>query len=182
MNKKRIFISSTMNDLEREREAVATAIDNFSALESVRAESVPARNETPRELCLGLVRDCDIYVGIFKNRYGYVPKENNPEKNSVVVLEYKEAKKNGIPILIFIYGNAENREEALKRFLEEITDFSRGHWRKEYFDMVDLTGKVIDAIVTTISNGYTINRENKKKSVYDLPFFVDIQRRLDEVR
>jgi len=181
MNKKRVFISSTMKDLKEEREAVAAAIDSFSSLESVWAEPITARNETPREVCLGLVRDCDIYVGIFKSKYGYVPEENNPEKNSVVVLEYKEAKKNGIPILIFIYGHAVKRERALERFLIEITDFNRGHWRNEYFNIVDLTRKVIDAIVTTISQGYTTDRENKKKSVYDLPFFIDMRRRLDEV-
>jgi Domain of unknown function (DUF4062) len=50
-----------------------------------------ATDERPVEKCLRDVAGCDVYVGIFAYRYGYVPKEENPEGRSITELEYRKA-------------------------------------------------------------------------------------------
>jgi hypothetical protein len=69
-----IFISSTMKDLEDERNAVDEVIKELD-FHTIRAEtrgSVPA---SPMEECKKMVLESDIYLGIFGGRYGYMPDE-----------------------------------------------------------------------------------------------------------
>ena len=175
MEKLRVFISSTMDDLQEERMAVADAISENIFWESVYAESFTARSESPREVCLEEVRSSHIYIGIFKDRYGYIPSENNPQGCSAVVLEYYEAKKKAIPIFIFIDKNDSKRESELIEFIKKITNFDNGHWRKKYSTTDNLVQFTIEAINCEITTGYleTINakRKTKIREIYKLPYF-----------
>jgi hypothetical protein len=117
MEKTKIFISSTMNDMIEERMAIVDAIGKNRSLEAIYAEEFNACNESPRAVCLEEVKNSHMYIGIFKNRYGYIPEKNNKQGLSVVHLEYCEAKKYNLPIFIFVNKKDENREEKLKEFL-----------------------------------------------------------------
>ena len=72
MDRLRIFISSTMKDLQPERDAVEKAISTFR-FETVRAETIGAQPLSSREACLEMARECDIYIGIYGGRYGWIP-------------------------------------------------------------------------------------------------------------
>ncbi|MEE8584558.1 MAG: DUF4062 domain-containing protein, partial [Acidobacteriota bacterium] len=50
---------------------------------------------------LKLVDEADIYMGIFANRYGYVP---DGHEKSISEMEYDRAKERSIPRLIFLMG------------------------------------------------------------------------------
>ena len=184
MSKLQIFISSTMDDLQDERMALVQAIDTNRFWKAVIVESFVARSEFPREVCLQEVRQSHIYMGIFKNRYGYIPKENNPQGLSVVVLEYQEAKNNHLPILIFIYKNPTGREHALTRFLEKISDFDKGHWRTQYSTKEELVQFAIDAINHEVTRRCvdSIEAERKQKigEIYNLPYFKRVKGELLE--
>ena len=175
MEKLRVFISSTMDDLQEERMAVADAINENIFWESVYAESFTARSESPREVCLEEVGRSHIYIGIFKDRYGYIPSENNPQGYSAVVLEYYEAKNNQLPIFIFVDKNGSKRGKKLIEFIKMITDFDKGHWRKEYSTTDELVQFTLEAIKREITKGYveTINTRRKAKirEIYKLPYF-----------
>ena len=170
-----------MEDLKEERGALAEAINKNRFWEAVYAEAFVARSKSPREVCLKEVRESHIYIGIFKDRYGYVPKDNNFQGLSVVALEYNEAKNNRIPICILICKNSQNRETRLKDFLKEITDFDKGHWRKEYSNIKELVQFAIDAINHEVTERVvrSIEEERKKsvEDIYNLPYF----KRLKEV-
>ena len=182
MEKLRVFISSTMDDLQEERMAIADAINKNRFWESVYAESFVARTESPREVCLEEVRKSHIYIGILKDRYGYIPSNNNPRRGSVVELEYNEAKNNQLPIFIFVDKNGSNRERKLKEFLKDITDFDKGHWRKEYSTTNELVRFALEAINREITRGYveTINAKRKTeiREIYKLPYFERLKSRL----
>ncbi len=182
MEKLRVFISSTMDDPKEERVALATAIDKNRFWESVYAESFVARSESPREVCLDEVRKSHIYIGILKDRYGYIPSDNNPQWYSVVVLEYNEARNNQLPVLIFVDKNGSKRESKLMEFLKDITDFDRGHWRKEYSTTEELTQFALEAINREITKVYveTINarRKTETNEIYRLPYFERLKSRL----
>lgn len=175
MEKLRVFISSTMKDLQEERLSVADAINENSFWESINAESFVARSESPREVCLEEVRKSHIYIGIFKDRYGYILSNDNPQGCSVVVLEYNEAKNNQLPILIFVDKNGSKRETKLIEFLRDITDFDKGHWRKEYSTTDELVQFTLESINREITKRYveTINakRKTKIREIYKLPYF-----------
>jgi hypothetical protein len=65
-------------------------------------EDYVAADQRPLERCLQDVAACDLYVGIFAWRYGYVPKVGNPERRSITELEYRHAGELHKPRLIFL--------------------------------------------------------------------------------
>ncbi len=182
MHKLKVFISSTMDDMVEERKALVHAINTNRFWESVHAESFVARSESPREVCIEEVRKSHIYIGIFKKKYGYIPKENNPNHFSVTVIEYNEAKKNAIPIFIFIAKNTDNVEEKLQEFLIQLTDFDHGFLVSKYTTAEDLVNSVLDSINYEVTKSYIENANQKRsqlgKDLYKLPYFKRFQERL----
>ena len=136
MKKKlKIFISSTIKDLANEREIVARAINDLH-FEAIRAETLGSRPETPAEICKTMVQESDIFIGIYGNRYGYVP-EN--EVRSITEIEFDEARRMGKDILIYIKGNhwpEVEPEQKQKEFLNQTEDFVAGYFRRPHFQNV----------------------------------------------
>jgi len=135
---KKIMISSVMQDFTDVREKIASVI--------TRNEHVPIYaeakygSEPSKEIIEEMVNNSDCYIGIFHQKWGWIPPKDNPEKLSVTALEYKLAKERGIPILIFV--SELEKESPLQEFLNKIGNFYDGHWFVKYKDVPDLTGAV----------------------------------------
>ena len=94
---KKVFISSTYNDLVDYREAAIETIRRFGWF-SVAMEDFLSQDKRPKDLCIEEVKKCDLYVGIFAHRYGYIPKG---DKQSITEQEYRCALASDIECLIF---------------------------------------------------------------------------------
>ncbi len=68
----------------------------------IAMEDYVATDQRPLDKCLDDVAACDLYIGIFAWRYGFIPTENNPEQKSITELEYRKAIETGKPTLIFL--------------------------------------------------------------------------------
>lgn len=113
MDSTTVYISSTYMDLAPFREAVARNLRKTGQI-VVSMEDYTASDERPLDKCLADVRRCDIYLGIFAHRYGFIPQDGNPESLSITELEYWEARKHNKPCLIFLLD--EDQEWAPKKF------------------------------------------------------------------
>ena len=100
----KIYISSTFVDLEQFREKVYRELRSLRH-DVIAMEDYVAADKRPLDQCLQDVRICDVYVGIFAWRYGYIPAKDNPERLSITELELREAERLGKPRLIFILNN-----------------------------------------------------------------------------
>ena len=58
----KVFLSSTSRDLEAYREAVHRAIDGLPGFALVKMEDFGARAASAKEVCAGLVRECQLDV------------------------------------------------------------------------------------------------------------------------
>jgi hypothetical protein len=67
----RIYVSSTFSDLEEYRKEVSLALRRLGH-EDLAMEYYMAEDKRPLDRCLSDVASCDVYVGIFAWRYGYV--------------------------------------------------------------------------------------------------------------
>ncbi len=94
----KIYISSTYNDLTEYRKTVYKTLRKMGH-DVIAMEDYVASDERPVAKCLLDVQNCDIYIGIFAWRYGFIPKG---ESLSITEQEYKHAKKHNIPCLIFL--------------------------------------------------------------------------------
>lgn len=97
----KIYVSSTYLDLQDYRAQVERIIRRMGH-EDVAMEYYVAEDQRPVDRCLSDVAACDMYIGIFAWRYGWIPKKNNRKKLSLVEMEYREAQKTGKPCLIFL--------------------------------------------------------------------------------
>jgi hypothetical protein len=88
-----VYLSSTLIDLERERDVALKTVAEFGRV----TMSFRASEEGVVATCIGDVRKCDLYIGILGQRYGYVPPENNPEEKSITELEYEACCTPGLP-------------------------------------------------------------------------------------
>ena len=92
----RIYISSTYGDLKDYREKAYRVLRRLGH-DVVAMEDYVATDQRPLAKCLADVAACDVYVGVFAHRYGYVPEEDNPDHRSITELEYRHAAALGIP-------------------------------------------------------------------------------------
>jgi hypothetical protein len=149
----RIYVSSTFSDLENYRKEVSLALRRLGH-EDVAMEYYVAEDRRPLNRCLDDVSSCDVYVGIFAWRHGYVPKFGNPEQCSITELEYRRALDTGKTCLIFLISDdapwppakmelaAISRIQALR---EELMDSDR-HIVSMFANADELTRKVNEAV------------------------------------
>ena len=113
----RIYISSTYSDLKDYRAAVATALQRLDH-QVVAMEHYVAADDRPLDKCLADVARCNLYVGIFAFKYGFVPTKGNPEGRSITELEYLEAGRQGKSRLIFLVADDAPWKRSL---MDEVT-------------------------------------------------------------
>src|SRR4051812_11353187 len=92
------YISATFEDLRACRAEVRAALQRLR-ITDISMETYVAEDARPLEKCLADVAQADLYIGIFAWRYGYVPIGH---EQSITELEYREARAQGKPCLIFI--------------------------------------------------------------------------------
>ena len=94
----RIYLSSTYSDLQELRSKAKETILDLGH-HPVAMENYNSTNEKPLNQCLKDIRGCDIFVGIYAFRYGFIPQ--GLEK-SITHLEYEEALKENKTLLLFV--------------------------------------------------------------------------------
>jgi hypothetical protein len=100
----KVYVSSTFVDLQEHREKIKLVLRRMGH-EDVAMEYYVAENQRPVDRCLSDVAQCDLYVGIFAWRYGWIPEEGNPERLSITEMEFRQAEKHGKPCLIFLLSD-----------------------------------------------------------------------------
>jgi hypothetical protein len=99
----RVYVSSTVADLERERRVV---LDWLVAAGHQPVHSYTPSGETVRESCLDDVGTCDLYVLILGYRYGFVSADDNPRGLSITQLEFRRAGECGIPRVALLHAGS----------------------------------------------------------------------------
>ncbi|MBI4671647.1 MAG: DUF4062 domain-containing protein [Chloroflexi bacterium] len=146
----KIYVSSTFLDLQDYRAQVERVIRRMGH-EDVAMEYYVASDERPVEKCLADVAACDIHIGIYAWRYGWIPTENNPQKFSVTEMEYRRAVKSSKPCFIFL---ASDDQPWARKFIDKDTtqierlrnDASAHHLADHFTTPDDLARKVAEAI------------------------------------
>jgi predicted ATPase len=109
----RVFVSSTLTELADERAAVARAISSLR-LTPVLFE-LGAREHPPRELYRAYLAQCEIFVGIYWQRYGWI----GPGME-ISGLEDELRLAHAMPRLLYVKTPAPDREAALTAMIDEL--------------------------------------------------------------
>ncbi|MFA0657429.1 DUF4062 domain-containing protein [Vibrio sp. 10N.222.49.C12] len=124
MAKPRVFVSSTYYDLKHIRNSLEAFIDGLG-YESVLYEEgdIPFHHDSALDVsCYEEIKNCHILVLIIGGRYGSPASEqedNKEEKlefyNSITKKEYETARKNDIPIYVFIDKNVHSEYHTFRK-------------------------------------------------------------------
>ena len=132
-----------------------------------------AEDKRPLDRCLDDVASCDVYVGIFAWRYGYVPSNGNPDGLSITELEYRHALASGKACLIFLLSDeapwppARMERAALDRIYALREELASRHETGMFENADELARKVSEAVVHWEKRaGLDIQREMADWSAY----------------
>lgn len=116
-DKVRVFVSSAIGECSEERKIARSAIEALNH-EAILFELVGARPYPPRSLYLQKIDGSHIFIGIYKNNYGYIAKDMTI---SGVEDEYRHATLRGMPRLVYIFADATKRDTRLAELLNEMS-------------------------------------------------------------
>lgn len=139
-----IFISSPVDSLEKERQAVYESLEKIGFRNIFLSEVERSRSLDSRSVCMREIESSNLFILILGKFYGWIP-EN--EDYSVTELEYNKAVEEKLEILVFKLDFFEY-EEKQSLFIRRVEDFENGKFR----------GKSISKI-----------EELKDKVFYDIP-------------
>src|SRR5215213_10369622 len=109
----RVFVSSTLQELADERQAVRGAISRLR-LTPVMFEQ-GARPHPPRQLYRAYLAQSHIFIGIYGERYGWVAPDMD-----ISGLEDEFVLSTGMPRLLYIKNDAPDREPRLTALIERM--------------------------------------------------------------
>ncbi|MFE6253916.1 ATP-binding protein [Agromyces sp. NPDC057865] len=146
----RVFVSSTLKELEPERRAARAAIERLR-LAPVMFE-LGARPHPPRELYRAYLDQSDVFVGVYWREYGWVAPG---EEISGLEDEWRLAPRD-MPRLIYV-KQAPKREARLNGLLARIRDDDRASY-KPFADAAELAELVEADLATLLAERFDASR------------------------
>lgn len=148
---KRVFVASTGRDLMECREAVIEALRGLDGYEPVSMDRFSARPDKAVDYCRERVSQCDLFIGIIGHLYGSRPQGM---QESFTQLEYREAKNQNLPRLMFVaapeFRLPANLMSDFAKYKDLQDDFrqevNQEGIRKSFTSANDLVIKVIQAL------------------------------------
>jgi predicted ATPase len=137
----RVFVSSTLRELEPERRVARSAIERLR-LAPVMFE-LGARPHPPRELYRAYLDQSDVFVGVYWQQYGWIAPG---EEFSGLEDEYRLARRE-MPKLIYVKQPAE-RDERLAGLMTRIRDDDTASYKS--FSTVEELAELIEADLATL--------------------------------
>lgn len=145
----KIYVSSTFEDLKECRERVRLQLRKLG-YEDRAMEYYNAEERTPIEKCLADVAACDVYIGVFAFRNGWVPPENNSEGLSITELEYRTAGEHGKERLVFLLDEdapwPTSRTDDDKTLIKAARRRVSAHQRETFQNADDLAAQISAAL------------------------------------
>ncbi|NYF15580.1 putative ATPase [Microbacterium sp. AK009] len=142
----RVFVSSTLKELEAERRAARAAIERLH-LAPVMFE-LGARPHPPRSLYRSYLQQSDIFVGIYGERYGWVAPD---EAISGLEDEYRLSA--GKPLLVYIREPSPGREPRLAALLADIRSDDRTSY-KSFSTPAELEELLVSDLATLLADRF----------------------------
>lgn len=153
-----VFVSSTYEDLQDERQEVMHALLELDCIPS-GMELFPAANDDQWTVIKRVIEDCDYYIVIVGGRYGSVDKDGM----SYTEKEYRYAMEIGKPVIGFLHKNpgdlpakrtesAQDKKEKLEAFKQLVAQKMCQTWDSA----ADLGSKVSRSLIKLIKQNPAI--------------------------
>jgi uncharacterized protein DUF4062 len=152
MPKRRVFVSSVIENFGSVREAARGAIIEAGADPVMVNEDFPSLSTSSRNACLDAVDSSDIYLGIIGARGGW----SAPSGKLVVEEEYERAKFKRLPTLFFLQDTP--RDVEAERFARRVSDYVDGSFRRRFTSLEDLHREIVRALTPHLPTEVTVTQ------------------------
>ncbi|HSM15088.1 MAG TPA: DUF4062 domain-containing protein [Thermoanaerobaculia bacterium] len=142
----RVFVSSTLHELEAERGAAAEAIRSLK-LTPVLFE-LGARPHPPRQLYQAYLEQSHVFVGVYGEEYGWVA-----PGMEISGLEDEYLLSGDRPKLLYVKKHAPGRDPRLEALLRRIEDHDRASYRT-FSSPAELAGLISDDLAVLLSERF----------------------------
>ena len=155
-DKIRVFISSRLGECNEERIIARNVIEALGH-QPVMFEAAGARPYPPRSVYLQGLDESQIFIGIYKEGYGYIEEGMNI---SGLEDEYRHSRSMGIPQLLYVFRDGE-MEPKLKDLVDNFTgpDITVGYFRKTS-ELTELIRRDLIALVSDYFNRGRIHTQS----------------------
>lgn len=168
MDKLKIMISSTIEDLEAERDAVEKVFrkyDNIVELIGAGNLNNIAQSSSSHYQTLEFAENCDLYILILGSRYGF----ELPNKKSATEIEYDKALIDDPTKILIFKKSIDNIEEKQKSFINKVSDYSNGYWRTPF----NYTHELSEMVENSFLN-WLYNRTKRKDYLSNVDRFIQL--------
>lgn len=172
-NRYRLFISSVQKELGAERRAVKDFITHDPLLSRFISdvflfEDIPAKDRKPDDIYLAEVEQCDIFLAILGNTYGW----KNEDGKSPTELEFEHATKTHRERLVFVKGSDDKAREP--EMAKLVGRAGRQVTRRRFSDTPGLIREVYASLVECLENRGKFRSRPFDDSVCERATFRDI--------
>jgi hypothetical protein len=143
-----IFISSTLDDLKNERQALCRVIFDLGHI-PVCMDSVDITEKNGWRIIKKNIAESDFFISLVAHRYGRLP-EGLGGKTSSTEIEYAQAIKARVPVLALIIADKARWKDAKKdkedkaAALNDFKERLKSHPFSEWFNTQDLKQKALE--------------------------------------
>jgi tetratricopeptide (TPR) repeat protein len=116
VEKLQVFVSSTITECAKERAIAKKAINSLNH-EAILFEHIGARSTPAREVYLNRLDNSDIFVGVYRNGYGWVAPGATM---SGIEDELRRSRQRGMPRLLYLLEPAKDRDSRLAALLNQM--------------------------------------------------------------
>lgn len=174
MEKIKIMISSTVVDLEGERDAVKDAFKDIEFVELLGVDPVNTASlaGNARSLTKSMANECDLYLLIIGKEFGL----ELPSGKSATEIEFDAAFRNDpTKILVFKkeFDSSINIDKRQQKFIDKVCDYYSGYWRCSFKYTHELRNLVLNSFMIWLKE-----RANIGNSLDYLDHFVRIAKQM----
>ncbi len=124
-----IMLSSTISDMEADRDAIVKVFEKYPFVELVGAKPIQKSvASNPYAHTLSLAENCDFYILLLGERYGF---EIRPGVSATEVEFDQVIKINPTKVLVFKNTSVSPEPKQLN-FIKKVGDYHKGFWFSEY--------------------------------------------------
>lgn len=159
MEKIKIFVSSTVKDLRKERSIIKKTLDELNYSYFLN-EYESSRTGSPINVCLEEIKSCDIFLLVIGERYGEeFPKVGETDLSpydgtiSITHGEFLVGRELGKPIIVFVKDMPPfTRDKREEEFLNSLSTFLDGQFSTEFKTTEELRIKVKESLSNVLAS------------------------------
>lgn len=156
-----VMISSTIEDLEGDRDACVKALSTFDLFQTVGANQMATTsNSSPYVTTIDIARSCNLYILILGGRYGF----SDTSGRSATEIEFDAAYQSDPTKILVFRKQAEQTELKQKKFIQKVSNYRSGYWYNQYKHTHDLLNMTVGAARSWLLSKANMNHS---PSVYE---------------